>query len=199
MWGFDEDLSMKQKLSGFSVANHDGTVLPIAVFFRLADTEIRSRTFPLITIDLIDIEFDRSRAHRAPQSVLPFDLEQATPPTGFSLVADDQPLPWVMHYQLSACARDPRHDRQMQFMMFQMFPEMFGNLVVPMDGTIRRADLLNAARRDLPADRDGKRIYRYNYEIGVSSEFYLNQVLYVQNALSVNVTLDAYVNVGLPV
>lgn len=199
MWLMDEDRALKEKLSGFKVANYsDGKLLPIAVYYRFPDAEERTRTFPHIAIDLVDIVFERDRAHRAVEFVLPYDLEQATPANGFSLVADDFPLPWSLHYQLSAYSRQPVHDRYLQMMLYQMFPEQFGSLnMAAYDGTVRRADLISSVRRDT-VDRDRKRLYRNVFTVAISSEFFVNQVLAIQQARSVNIDIVPYVNEPVP-
>lgn len=184
----DEDSALKEKLTGFSLSNYaDGKMLKIPVFFRFPDPEEVTRTFPHIAIDLVEINFDPTRAHRAMEFVLKYDLEQATPMTGFSLVADDYPLPWSLVYQLATYARQPVHDRYMQMMMYRMFPEQYGSLnMAKYDGTIRRADLISSVRRDT-VDNKNKRLYRNIFTIAISAEFFVNQVLAIQQATSVNI------------
>ena len=116
-WGFDEDDALKAKLEGFVLQNYArGNEMPIAVYFRWADTEIRQRTYPNILIDLIRVEFAADRAHRALSPIAP-QQEMATPPSGSVLVADDFPLPWNMIYQLRTSSHGPREDRMFQVMM----------------------------------------------------------------------------------
>ena len=190
-WVLDEDEALKSKLSGFTVTNYvDDRKMPIAVYFRFPDPEERTRTFPHIVIDLVEINYDRTRSHHAEQYVLDYPLDQATPPTGFSLVADDYPMPWSLVYQLTAYSRQPVHDRQILMMMYQLFPQMYGSLdMTDYDGTIRRADLESVTRRDT-IDSENKRIYRNIFTVAISSEFFLNQVLAIQQATSVNVYLN---------
>jgi hypothetical protein len=117
--------------------------------------------------------------------VLPYDLEQATPLSGFSLVADDYPLPWSLVYQLATYARNPLHDRYLQMMMYRMFPEQYGSLDMSnFDGTVRRADLISAVQRDT-VDSNNKRLYRHVFTVAISSEFFVNQVLAIQQARTV--------------
>ena len=192
----DEDNALKMKLqnygTSFFVNNYaDNVAIPITVFFRSPDQEIRTRTFPHFAIDLIDVVPDEERMHRSAGFIVPFPLETATPSNGFTDVADDFPFPWMLHYQISAISRDPTHDRQLGQLLFRMFPYQYGSLDMGVfDGTVRRADLLSTSRQDLPADKDGKRIYRQIFTIGISSEFYLNQIQQVKNVLSVNTTVE---------
>lgn len=192
-WLIDEDEALKTKLQGLTVTNYvDGRKLPVAVYFRFPDTEERNRTYPHVAIDLIDIQFDRTRAHRANSFTLNYDMEQATPISGYDLVAYDLPLPWTLVYQLSTFARQPWHDRQLQAMMFQLFPQTFGWLdMTSWDGTIRRADLQGVVRRDM-IDTDRKRLYRLIYTIGVSSEFLYADIVTIQQVTSAKLTLNAF-------
>jgi hypothetical protein len=189
-WLIQEDNALKIKLSGFVVTNYaDGRKIPIAVYFRFPDTEERKRTFPHFAIDMVDIDFDHSRAHRALEQILTFDLEQATPQPPQYLVADDMPLPWTLVYQIVSYARQPWHDRQMAALMYQMFPEQYGNLnMAQFDGTIRRADLMSVVRRDM-MDNDQKRLYRQIFTVGISSEFYVNELQLVAQAKQIDLTV----------
>lgn len=199
----EEDDALKCKLlngpspngkPNFFVTNYvDGTQMPIAVFFRSPDTEIRNRSFPHFAIDLIDVQPDHERMHRADGPLAP-QLEFATPVTGFGQVADDFPFPWMLYYQISAISRDPTHDRQLGQLLFRMFPYQYGSLdMTQFDGTVRRADFIESERRDLPADNTNKRLYRQLFTIGVSSEFYLNQIVQIKKVISVNLTVGAAV------
>lgn len=187
-WVLDEDQALKTKLSGFTVTNYaDGATIPVAVYFRFPDAEEVTRTYPHIAIDLVTINFAAERAHRNYEYILPYSLEQATPPSGSFLVGDDFPLPWDLVYQLAVYSRNPVHDRQLLLMMYQMFPEEYGSLdMSSIDGTVRRADFVSVVRRDT-VDRDNKRLYRNIYTISISSEFFLNQIRTVQKALSLDV------------
>jgi hypothetical protein len=193
-WVIDEDYALKEKLSGFTVNNYpDGVPKKVAVYFRFPDPEERQRTFPHIAIDLVEINFDPERAHRSAGFNLPYDLEQATPLTLFGLVADDYPLPWSLIYQLSAYSRQPWQDRQLSLMLYQMFPEQYGSLdMSAFDGTVRRADLVSVTRRDT-VDDNKKRTYRQIFTIAVSSEFFLNQIVAVQKATRINITVIPYI------
>ena len=193
----DEDNALKMKLQNygipFTVNNYaDNTAVPITVYFRSPDQEIRTRTFPHFTIDLIDVVPDEERMHRAPEgATVPYPTETATPLPGTVLTSDDFPFPWMLHYQISAISRDPTHDRQLGQLLFRMFPYQYGSLDMGVfDGTVRRADLLSTTRQDLPGDANQKRIYRQIFTIGVSSEFYLNQLTEIQRVLSINTTVE---------
>lgn len=197
-WGFllDEDRALKEKLSGFSVVNYsDGKKINIPVFFRFPDPEERTRTFPHIQIDLVDVVFDRTRAHRAAYYIQAGDTETATPLTGFTLVADDMPLPWSLIYQITTFARQPWQDRQLQGLMFMQFPEQFGFLnMANYDNTARRADLQSSVRRDT-VDSTNKRLYKNIFTVAISSEFYLAQLQQIQQIASIDVDVEV---IGAP-
>lgn len=202
-YGFtlDEDDALKTKLlngtgpqsaPGFFVTNYkDGQNIPIAVYFRSPDREVRTRTFPHFAIDLIDIEPDHERMHRAAGFIVPYPTETATPATGYYDIASDFPFPWMLIYQISAISRDPTHDRQLGQLLYMMFPYQFGSLNMSnYDGTVRRADLRSTERRDLPADENNLRVYRQIFTVAISSEFYLNEFQQVQQIISVDTTVE---------
>jgi hypothetical protein len=191
-WLLDEDNALRQKLSGWSITNYaTGQPLSIPVFYRGPDAEEVTRVFPHVSIDLIDVVFDPTRAHRANGYIQPIDTEQATPASGYTLVADDMPLPWSLMYQLSAYSRNPQHDRQLSQMFYLMFPEEFGSLdMTNFDGTVRRADLVSVIRRDMFPDSTTKRVFRNMFTIAVSSEFYLSTINQIKNVLEINVDID---------
>ncbi|MBU6430013.1 MAG: hypothetical protein KGR26_13445 [Cyanobacteria bacterium REEB65] len=190
-WLLDEDSALKSKLEGFSVANYaDGELVPVPIWFRYPDPEKRPRTFPHIQIDMIDIEFDPERAHRSAGYIQQIPTETATPASGFYLGATDMPLPWTIIYQLTAKSRQPRHDRQLDQFLFMRFPEQFGFLDMSnYDGTIRRADLRSHTKRDV-IDPDRKRTYQTIITIGVSTEFYLQEFIQIQQVLTPDVLVE---------
>jgi len=191
-WLLDEDQALKAKLSGYTITNYaDQRQLPVPVFFRFPDTEEVTRTFPNIAIDLVEIVFDPTRAHRAAEYVSSVNLmEQSTPAEGYSWLAYDMALPWMLMYQIATYARQPWHDRQLTAMLFQLFPEEFGCLdMSSIDGTIRRADLQSIERSDT-YDATHKRLYRNIFTVGISSELYLGQVTAIQNVANVAVDVS---------
>jgi len=170
----------------------DGRQIPVAVFYRFPDAEERTRTFPHLSIDLTEIRYAGDRTHHAGYFIVPYDLENATPMTGYELVADDYPMPWSLIYQITAYSRQPTHDRQMMMFMYRLFPQQYGNLnMTNFDGTIRRADLESVVRRDT-IDTERKRLYRNIFTVAISSEFFLNEVVAIQQATSVIVEANGF-------
>lgn len=188
----DEDKALHTKLEGYETSTYStGNPIPIAVYFRFPDAEEVTRTFPHIAIDLVDVRFEGSRAHRANgyvnRQTLPFN--PATPSL-ITAVADDMPLPWSLIYQLATYSRAPREDRQLQALMYQLFPEEYGFLdMSTIDGTFRRADFISAERRDT-VDNTQKRLYRNIYTVAISSEFSLSQITQIANILTINLDLQ---------
>jgi hypothetical protein len=191
----DEDYALKQKLSGYSVSNYaDGSKRPIPVYFRFPDSELRTRQFPHFAIDLVEVEFDAERMHRAVEYICNFDLETATPATGFDLIGDDMPLAISLVYQIAAYARQPWEDRQLMALLYMLFPDQYGSLdMQAFDGTFRRADFVSMVRRDT-VDSEQKRLYRQIVTIAVSSEFFANATRYTQKIASTNISIVPYVN-----
>lgn len=203
MWTIDEDYALKEKLQNFQIPNYAPNAqgqtkwFTPAVFFDMPDTEERTRQFPRIQLTLTDIQYAEERAHRAAEFRLTYDLEQSTPLTGFDLIAEDFPTPWNLIYQISAYSRQPWHDRMFNMMFYQMFPQQYGSLDMSnFDGTLRRADLVDVVQRDM-LDAEKKRVYRKIVTVSISSEFFLAQVIQVQQARSVNLSIVP--NTGTPV
>jgi hypothetical protein len=179
-----EGLALKQKLQGFQVIEPaTGNPRNIGVWFRLIEAEVQDRTYPHLALDLVGIQFAADRAQRSagyiPPLVTPFDLINGDVP-----VYDDMPLPWSLIYQITTLAQEPRHDLQLQQLIFFQFPQQYGQLdMTDFDGTVRRADHISYTPRST-IDVNQKKLYRGVHEIAVSAEFYLPQAQQVQQIAS---------------
>ena len=149
----DEDLALRKKLQGIVVTDQrsasDGTTRPVGVWFGQPDQEIRDQTYPYITIDMIGITEDTSRAMRglvAPTYYAPNEL----PPTQSYLV--DMPIPVNIDYQITTYSRHPRHDREIISQLLHQ------NLL----------DVLGVAKRDVT--EQAKRLFVNAITVRVSSE-----------------------------
>jgi len=186
----NEDAALKERLQGFSVytpATGEQTEVP--VWFRFPDPEEETRSFPHLAIDLVTIEFEADRAHRAIEFLPPYPPSWVPPaPAGSLLWAVDMPLPLSLLYQIAAYSRQPWHDRQLSSMLFGLFPMHFGSLYVPADGTTRRADFVSQVQRDL-VDVNKKRLYRTILTVAISSEMYYSELSTVAQALQINLQL----------
>lgn len=173
-----EDEALKNLLKGIKVNDQKSTTNGVAtrevgVWFGQPDQEVRNQSYPYITIDMIDIGEDFSRAHRG--IVAPEYLD--TPLNFNSNVAwnDDEhgweidyPVPVNIDYQITTYARQPRHDREiLSQLMFFKLPLRFGVLETD-DNTVRRLDILDISKRDVT--EAGKRLFVNAFTVRVSSE-----------------------------
>jgi hypothetical protein len=184
-----EDQALRELLTGITVSDqkstNDSQARVVGVWFGQPDQEIRSQSYPYMTIDMIDIVQDRQREMRGKTSA-----EYLQPS---SLVLGDNqdfevdlPIPVNIDYQITTFSRHPRHDRQiMGEVMYSRLPFRFGTLDLD-DGTVRRLDVLGVAKRDLV--EQGKRLFMNAITVRVSSEiaqrrlteFYKVQSVYVE-------------------
>jgi hypothetical protein len=180
-----EDRALHAKLQGMTVtdqkAENDGVPRQVGVWFGQPDQEIRTQSYPYITIDLINVQRDPTREmrtdFRAPGYLQPDDLEPGTAYT----VSDIVPI--NLDYQITSYARHPYHDRAiMSQLLSNRLPIRFGVLDVD-DNTVRRLDVLDVSKRD--SVESGKRLFVNAITIRVSSEIpngtlqQLNEVLEV--------------------
>ena len=166
-----EDQALRELLTGITVSDQksvdDNQARVVGVWFGQPDQEIRSQSYPYMTIDMIDIVQDRQREMRGKTSAAylqPADL----------VLSEDQdfevdlPIPVNIDYQITTFSRHPRHDRQiMAEVMYSRLPFRFGTLDLD-DGTVRRLDVLGVAKRDLV--EQGKRLFMNAITVRVSSE-----------------------------
>jgi hypothetical protein len=173
-----EDAALRNLLLGMTVidqkANNDLTSRSVKVYFGQPDQEIRDQSYPYITIDMIDVAEDFSRAHRG--LVKPGYLEDPTTSPSGSGVYDETTQDWYIHwpipvnidYQVTTYARQPRHDRQiLAQMLTAKIPMRFATLETD-DNTVRRLDLLDVSKRDVT--EAGKRLFVNAFTVRVSSE-----------------------------
>jgi len=164
-----EDSALRQKLQTITVTDQksEGQEVPrqVGVWFGQPDQELRSQNYPYMTIDMVDIREDFSRAMRgivSPSYLAPEDLEENE---GFST---HMPIPVNIDYQVTTYARHPRHDREIiSQLLYGPLKLRFGTLKVE-DGTVRRLDVINVAKRDVT--EQGKRLFVNAITVRVSSE-----------------------------
>jgi hypothetical protein len=162
----------------------------VKVYFGQPDQELRDQTYPYITIDMIDINegTDRAMRGKAKPSYL---SDPVTGPDGTSSY-DPEAQDWEIHwpipvnidYQITTYSRQPRHDREiLAQILYKKIPMRFA-VLEPNDGTVRRLDLLDIAKRDIT--EQGKRLFVNAFTVRVSSE--ISPELY--NKLYKVLTLD---------
>ncbi|MFE2104003.1 hypothetical protein [Streptomyces sp. NPDC059468] len=180
-WLINEDRAVKAKLQGLTVTDAnapDGR--PVPVRYRLPEVELAQQTFPLIVIEHAGIEKADEREHRG-QIWLPYAPEGTSGwwedgATAFDVTQSpylmEFPIPFDLRYRISVFTRLAEHDIALASRMMQrdMLPARFGFLEIPEDGTVRRLDLLGGPELADTRDENGKRLFRREYLISVSSE-----------------------------
>jgi hypothetical protein len=169
-----EDEALRNLLVGMVVSDSKNSSRPVGVWFGQPDPEIRTQSFPFITVDLIDIAEARERVMAgrvSPWYYAPSDLDEDE---GWDMYL---PTPLNLDYQITTFARQPRHDRQiLSQLLGARLPLRFGSLQVAeaVDDddnvltTIRRLDVLNVVKRD--TTESGKRMFMNAFTVRVSSE-----------------------------
>ena len=168
----NEEAALKTLLTGITVADNSKSNRPVGVFYGQPDLQIRAQAYPYITIDLIGINEDTTRAHRG---VVPttYPIEGVSLDVG-SLTSF--PIPVDLLYQVATWSRQPRHDRQIIASLFahNRLPFRFGQLFIPEDGTNRRLDVLGFSKRD--TTEADKRLFSNVYNIRISAELFPDQI-----------------------
>lgn len=150
-----------------------GTARKVGVWFGQPDQELRDQKYPYITIDMIDIAEDFSRAMRG--KVKPSYIDDpGTIGTNTEFDDDlhswkiDYPIPVNIDYQITTYSRQPRHDRQiMAQLLYTKIPLRFAVLHTN-DNTVRRLDVLDISKRDV--SENGKRLFVNAITVRISSE-----------------------------
>lgn len=170
----NEDKALKQILTGITVADSGNATRPVGVFYGQPDKEIRAQAYPYITIDLISVTEDTSRAHRGYIYDMPYTPEGADPDVSNGV---DYPIPVDLTYQITTWARQPRHDRQIMASMYTLgrLPLRFGSLPIEEDGTVRRLDMLGFSKND--RTENDKRLFSNVYTIRVSAEIFQSELV----------------------
>lgn len=185
----DEDAGMKALLTeaNLTVVDEKNPTRPVKAWFGMPDVEVRNRSYPFLTIDLIAIQEDKPRQRSgAYQHVFQY-IPDSFPPaiSGQKYVADVPPEAYMLTYQVSSWARNPRHDRQLLYALLNgPLPLRWGQVAVGSGAAenYRRLDI-TVAKRD-SADGDGKRLFRNIFTCQMSSELYYWQVQAVQQVLT---------------
>jgi len=185
-----EDEALRDLLVGMTVTDQkqDGA-RNVGVWFGQPDQEMREQKYPYITIDMIDVAEDFTRAMRG--KVKPAYIQN--PPTmvqgvqgtqGVQFVQQvtyngtvhnweiDYPIPVNIDYQITTYSRQPRHDRQiLAQLLYTKIPLRFAVLLTGPNtvyGTHRRLDVLDVSKRDV--SENGKRLFVNAITVRISSE-----------------------------
>ena len=172
-------------------ASQEGPTRKVGVWFGQPDQEITDQKYPYITIDMIDVAEDFSRAHRG--KVKPVYIEDP------GTIGDDTdydsdlhswdidfPIPVNIDYQITTYSRQPRHDRQiLAQLLYTKIPLRFA-VLMPNDNTVRRLDVLDISKRDIT--ESGKRLFVNAITVRVSSEIAPETFNKMYKALQLSVT-----------
>lgn len=196
-----EDEALRNLLKGMVVtdqkATGNGTPRNVGVWFGQPDQELRDQSYPYITIDMIDIGEDVSRAMRGRvrPSYLADPTNMVEAAQGIQAVVWDNethgwdisyPIPVRIDYQITTYARQPRHDRELLAqLLYKKIPLRFA-VLQPDDGTVRRLDVLDVSKRDVT--ESGKRLFVNAITVRVSSEIAPETYNQLYKALELNVT-----------
>ena len=181
----EEDNALKTRLTGLTVIDEKNVARPVNVWFGQPDLELRARTFPYISIELIDINEAQDRV----VSGIPILTYQPgnfqAPVAPNVLLASSFPSPYDLDYQISVWSRHPRHDRQlMQELLQGRLPIRFGRLVLPQTNRSVRMDMLGGPRVADGTDENGKRIFRKVFTVRVSTELFNPQALSINGLVA---------------
>ena len=196
----NEDEALRNLLKGLTVTDQKAaslqeTTRAVGVWFGQPDQEITEQKYPYITIDMIDVAEDFSRAQRG--RVKPAYISNPTTIDG-TIAYDpdfhnwdiDFPIPVNIDYQVTTYARQPRHDRQLLAqLMYNKLPLRFGTLDTgdnTVYGTVRRLDVLDISKRDVT--EQGKRLFVNAFTVRISSEIASETYNQMYKALQLNVT-----------
>lgn len=171
-----EEDALKQKLSGLTVTNLrlPDQRLPVSIWFR-NPASVTEKSYPFITIDLVDIVFAADRAHDL--NLIDVDEWPSTwesfedSPDGFDAKATRY-LPYNLFFQIATHCRSAQHDRELTsvLMTTNYLPFRFGWLEVHADNTVRHLELVTWQQADISEDPQAtKRLFRKVYTIRVTA------------------------------
>lgn len=164
-----EDKGLRERLQGITVSDQkaDGGDTPrqVGVWFGQPDQELRTQSYPYITIDMIDLSIDSSREHRGKTNA------EYLRPDGLTVNQDFEtniPIPVNIDYQVTTFSRHPRHDRELLGNLLDGKLALRFGIIELDDGTVRRLDVLGVAKRDMV--EAGKRLFMNAITVRISSE-----------------------------
>lgn len=199
-----EDEAMKAKFSTLYVPDPrepDGT-RRAKVWFGLPSKE-RERTYPFVTIDLIDIVFASDRAHSLETINVDWwpsegqtwaeyaDLHGLDYDPEFPYGSTIRFQPYDIYYQVATHSRHALQDRYLtqQMLSLDYSPlSQLGTLHVPADGTQRWLDNEGWVRADY-RDAEDKTVWRKVYTLKVSAHMAVNNPATFAKVLQVAATI----------
>ena len=168
---FSEDAALKTILQGLRVQDEKNSLREVGVYYAMPDTELRSQSYPFMTIELIDTNW---ASYRQSSGIYVDDSAQGTiDANATDVYTYEMPVAWDVVYQITSYARHPIHDRQIiSYLLNFIFPSRRGYLPILDDNgdgtTYRHLILEEFTKRDTVMD--GRRLYRNVFTVTVSSE-----------------------------
>ena len=164
-----EDKALREKLQGMTVtdqkADDAGAPRPVGVWFGQPDQEVRSQSYPYVTIDMIDISRDNAREVRG--KVEASYLRPSNAPQDEDVIIDF-PIPVNIDYQVTTYSRHPRHDRAIMAQLLGAKLPIRSGILLTDDNTVRRLDILDISKRDVTDQ--AKRLFINAITVRISSE-----------------------------
>lgn len=181
----EEDAALKAKLTGITVSDDRRTARPVEVWFGQPDLELQKRTYPYISVELIDINESAERTFSGQPVLKYIPTGWSNPGTSARLMANNFPTPYDLDYQVTAWSRHPRHDRQMLSQLLgSKLPIRFGQLHLATTNRYVRLDMLGGPRVADTTDDNGKRLFRKVFTARVATELFLDDALSVAGLVS---------------
>jgi len=175
----EEDGALKTLLTGLTVSDDRRAARPVEVWFGQPDLELQKRTYPYISIELVDLTEANERV-MCGKPFLTYTPEGYTKPTGQfdQLTAARFPTPYDLDYQVTVWSRHPRHDRQIVARLLAgKLPLRFGQLSLPASNRLVRLDLLDGPQVADTVDEAGKRLFRKVFPVRVATELFPDEVI----------------------
>ena len=213
-----EDEALKKALANITVFDDREQERPVQVFFRYPEIETE-RTYPFITIEMIDLIHARNRQHsevelrhyntaggasapanwqNRPDALTYWpsessDLSNYPNKNDFEILHTNEFVPVDLVYQISTFTRTALHDRQLtSTILRKIFPFRKSSINIEADGTNRRLELLDWTTADLLDPEAGyrKRIFRKIYTLQMGAELPSSDVYGTKQALSVSTNIE---------
>lgn len=167
---YEESEALKRALSWITVPDARGKAIPVKVWFRLPEREMREVDYPNIIIDYLGMRFRANEAHRG---IVPVYYEQNTAnqlPRGHQPTSVIFPLPIMLRYQVTTATRNNQHDVMINDILLTSVFWLQAAQITTLSGTVRRLDVISAQAPADSLDKDGKRLFRKAWTIEISSE-----------------------------
>jgi hypothetical protein len=204
-----EDAALKYRLGSLAVSDDKSAERVCKVFYRFPDAPTE-KTYPFITIELLNISHARERQHSErnyvysdnpdfvsnityyPSEMAEADMEAQA---NGGILLTEQFVPVDLMYQVTTYTRSQRHDRQLTALLLRrVFPFRRGFIEIPEDGTIRRCDLVSWRPTDVLDKETGykNRIFRKVFTVVINSEIPQSDLIGGSIVSSVDGTITDY-------